>query len=85
MVKVVFSREVREPYTENGKKRLWTSYEDMEFVFPKEYSKMFRPVFSGEYDFDAKEEKGVITVILTPASRKANSTQPLERKELVTT
>ena len=85
MVKVVFSREIREAYTENGKKRLWTSYEDMEFVFPKEYSKMFRPVFSGEYDFDAKEENGVITIILIPASKNANSVQSLESEKLVTT
>ena len=73
MVKVVFSREVREPYKdENGKNRFSISYLDMEFVFSKEYSKMFSPVFSGDYDFDSKEENGVITVTLTPTSNIAN-------------
>lgn len=39
----------------------------MEFIFDKEYNKIFNPVF-GElrYDFDAKEENGIITFVLTP-------------------
>jgi len=74
MVKLVFSREVREPYKdENGKSRFSISYEDMEYMFTKEYSKMLSPVFSGNYDFDAKEENGVITVTLTPTSNIANN------------
>jgi len=63
---MIFSREVREPYEENGRKRFGVHYEDVEFVFPKEYSKMLRPVFSGDYDYDAKEENGVFTFTLTP-------------------
>ena len=39
----------------------------MEFIFGKEYNKMFNPVFSElYYDFDAKEENGIITFVLTP-------------------
>jgi len=73
LVKVIFSREVREPFKdENGKNRFSTSYQDMEFIFTKEYSKMLSPVFSGNYDFDAKEENGVIIVTLTPTSSIAN-------------
>ena len=73
MVKVIFSREVREPFKdENGKNRFSTSYQDMEFIFTKEYSKMLSPVFSGNYDFDAKEENGVIIVTLTPTSTIPN-------------
>ena len=73
MVKVIFSREVREPFKdENGKNRFSTSYQDMEFIFTKEYSKMLSPVFSGNYGFDAKEESGVITVTLTPTSNIAD-------------
>jgi len=63
---MIFSREVREPYEENGRKKFGVHYEDVEFVFPKEYSKTLRPVFSGDYDFDVKEENGVFTFILTP-------------------
>jgi hypothetical protein len=44
----------------------------MEFIFTKEYSKMLSPVFSGNYDFDAKEENGAITITLTPTSDIAN-------------
>jgi hypothetical protein len=63
---MIFSREVREPYKENGRKKFGIHYEDVEFVFSREYSKMLRPVFSGDYDFDAKEENGVFTFTLTP-------------------
>jgi len=63
---MVFSREVRAPYKENGKKKFGVHYEDVEFMFPKEHSKMLRPIFSGDYDFDAKEENGVFTFTLTP-------------------
>lgn len=39
----------------------------MEFIFDKEYNKIFNPVFSElRYDFDAKEENGIITFVLTP-------------------
>ena len=65
-VKLVLSREVREPYEENGKKKFGVHYEDVEFVFPKEYSKMLRPAFSGDYDFDVKEENGTFTFTLKP-------------------
>ena len=42
----------------------------MEFVFTREYSKVFRLVFGGNYDFDAEEEKGTITVTLTPNAER---------------
>lgn len=67
-VKMIISREVREPYEENGKKKFSVHYEDMEFIFPKEYSKMLRPIFSGDYDYDAKEQNGTFTFTLTPAT-----------------
>jgi len=63
---MIFSREVREPYEKNSRKRFGVQYEDVEFVFHKEYSKMLRSVFSGDYDYDAKEENGVFTFTLTP-------------------
>jgi hypothetical protein len=85
-IKVIFSREVREPYKDsNGRNRFSSSYEDMEFMFTKEYSKMFSPVFSGNYDFDAKEENGIITVILTPASKENTATKAVESKRLLAT
>ncbi len=79
MVSVVFEREVREPYMENGKRRFHVSYQGAEFVFPNEYSKMLRPIFSAEYDFDAKEENGVITVTFTPDPQKTKGKQEQDR------
>ena len=36
-------------------------------MLEKEHNKMFKPVFSDlYYDFDAKEENGIITFVLTP-------------------
>jgi hypothetical protein len=67
-----------------GKKRFSLINESMEFVFPNEYCKMFRPVFSGEFDFDAKEENGIITIILKPASKENSTASPLEYKKIPT-
>jgi hypothetical protein len=50
----------------------FSQLEDVEFVFPKEYNKMLRPIFYQDFDFDAKEENGVLTFILTPASKAPN-------------
>lgn len=68
-MKVIISRPIRQRTTKDGKVRTWTSYEDVEFIFDKEYNKVFNPVFGDvRYDFDAKEENGIITFVLTPRS-----------------
>jgi hypothetical protein len=84
VVSVVFEREVREPYMENGKRRFHVTYQGAEFVFPNEYSKMLRPIFSAEYDFDAKEENGVITVTFTPDPQKAEDKQMPPKSKMQT-
>jgi hypothetical protein len=72
VVSITFNREVREPYKDkNGRQRYHTSYQGWEFVFPHEYSKLFRPIFDGDYGFEAKEENGVIIVTFTPDPPKA--------------
>lgn len=81
---MIFSREVREPFLEQGKKRFSVVNENMEFVFPKEYSKMLSPVFSRDYDFDANEENGTITVILKPTPKETSITNPVECKKIST-
>ena len=46
--------------------------EALEFVFPKKYSKILQPIFTRDFDWEAKEENGTITVIFTPTSKIAN-------------
>ena len=82
MVSITFNREVREPYKDkNGRQRYHTSYQDSEFVFPHEYSKLFRPIFDGDYGFEAKEENGVITVTFTPDLHKAENKQMMPKSK----
>jgi hypothetical protein len=57
---------VRRSIEGGDKKERFSQLEDIEFVFPKEYSKMLKPIFYQDFDYDAKEENGTITFIFTP-------------------
>ncbi len=62
-------RTVRKPVSEASKKEWFSQLEDIEFVFPKEYSKILSPVFSEDFDFDARSDNGVLTFTLTPVPK----------------
>jgi hypothetical protein len=75
-------RTVRRP-TEGVDKKLFSSLEAIEFVFSKEYSKMLRPIFTQDYDYDVKEENGTITFILTPkSSNQTSKKQAIENDQV---
>jgi hypothetical protein len=62
-------RSVRKPLKGSTTNERFSQLEDIEFVFPKEYNKILSPVFSQDFDFEAKSENGVLKFILTPASK----------------
>jgi len=66
LVMLIVRRSVRKPVAGAGKKEWFNQLEDIEFVFPKEYNKILSPVFSQDFDFDAKSANGVLTFTLTP-------------------
>ena len=68
MVSLILRRTVRRPLKVEGEEagKLYSQLEDVEFVFPKEYNKMLRPIFNKDFDYEAREENGSLTFILTP-------------------
>ena len=65
-MKIVLSRPVRRRFEGNGNVKPGTEYVDVEFNLPKEYDKILNPVFSDlYYDYDLREENGVISFVLT--------------------
>lgn len=66
MVVLIVRRSVRKPVAGASKKEWFNQFEDIEFVFPKEYNRILSPVFSQDFNFDAKSENGVLTFTLTP-------------------
>ncbi len=81
MVSLILRRTVRRPVKVEGEeaRKLYSQLEDVEFVFPKEYNKMLRPIFSNDFDYEAREENGSLTFILTPI--KCNGDGSLEPGE----
>ena len=71
-------RTVRKPVSEANKKEWFSQLEDIEFVFPKEYNKILRPVFNQDFDFDLRTDNGVLTFTLTPAPKppETNKSEP---------
>jgi hypothetical protein len=63
---------VRRSIEGGGKKKWSNQIEAMEFVFPKKFSKMLRPIFFQDFDWDAKEENGTITFIFAPKPSASN-------------
>ena len=57
---------------EGGKKKWDDNVEAFGFVFPKKYSKILQPIFTQDFNWEAKQENGTITVIFTPTSKTAN-------------
>jgi len=76
-------RTVRKPVSEANKKEWFSQLEDIEFVFPKEYNKILSPVFSEDFDFDARSDNGVLTFTLTPAPKplETNKSKPKPAKQ----
>ena len=84
MVSLILRRTVRRQLKVKGKEagRPCSQLEDIEFVFPKEYNKMLKPVFQGNYNYEAKEENGSLTFILTPTKcTEDESLQPVETEK----
>jgi len=73
-VTLILRRTVRRPLKIKGVNtgKPFSQLEDIEFVFPKEYNKMLKPVFYEDFDFDAKVENGMITLVLTPTSKSTS-------------
>lgn len=66
---LIVRRTVRKPLKGAKTNERFSQLEDIEFVFPKEYNKMLSPIFTQDFDFEAKSENGVLTFILTPTSK----------------
>lgn len=68
MVSLILRRTVRRQLKAKGVEtgKPCSQLEDIEFVFPKEYNKILKPVFYGNYNYEAREENGSLTFILTP-------------------
>jgi hypothetical protein len=64
---------VREPIEGGGRKKWSSQIEAAEFVFPKKFSKILKPIFTQDFDWDAKEEDGTITIIFTPKPPASNT------------
>jgi hypothetical protein len=81
MVSLILRRTVRRPLKVKGGDagKPFSQEEDVEFVFPKEYNKMLRPIFYGDFDYEAREENGSLTFILTPV--KCSGDESLEPDE----
>jgi hypothetical protein len=67
---------VREPIGGGGGKKWSSQVEAAEFVFPKKFSKLFKPIFTQAFDWDAKEGNGTITLIFTPKPPASNNQGP---------
>lgn len=74
MVSLILRRTVRRPLKVEGEDfgKPYSQEEDVEFVFPKEYNKMLRPIFYKDFDYEAREENGSLTFILTPIKCSAD-------------
>jgi hypothetical protein len=72
-------RTVRKPVSEANKKEWFSQLEDIEFVFPKEYNKILSPVFSQDFDFDARSDNGEITFTLRPAQKQPETTSETKK------
>jgi hypothetical protein len=81
MVSLILRRTVRRPLKVKGEYsgKPYSQEEDVEFVFPKEYNKMLRPIFYKDFDYEAREENGCLTFILTPI--KCGGDESLEPDE----
>jgi hypothetical protein len=68
MVSLILRRTVRRQLKVKGEGtgKPCSQLEDIEFVFPKEYNKILKPVFCGNYNYYAREENGSLAFILTP-------------------
>jgi hypothetical protein len=66
---LIVRRTVRKPVSEANKNEWFSQLEDIEFVFPKEYNKILSPVFKQDFDFDLRDDNGVLTFTLTPAPK----------------
>ena len=86
MVSLILRRTVRRPLKVKGEDsgKPYSQEEDVEFVFPKEYNKMLRPIFYGDFDYEAREENGSLTFILTPTKCIENES-PDEMNDLLGT
>ncbi len=83
MVLLILRRTVRRQLKIEGgaTSKPCSQLEDVEFVFPKKYNKMLKPLFNGKYDYEAREENGSLTFILTPT--KCTEDEPLIPEETV--
>ena len=81
MVSLILRRTIRRPLKVEGEDsgKPYSQEEDVEFVFPKEYNKMLRPIFYRDFDYEAREENGSLTFILTPT--KSSENESLEPDE----
>ena len=73
-------RTVRKPVSEVSKKEWFSQLEDIEFVFPKEYNKILSPVFTEDFDFDARSDNGEITFTLRPVQKPPETNNSESKK-----
>ena len=69
----MLERTAREPIEKGGKGKWSDHIEATEYVFHKKYSKILRPLFTQDFEWDAKEENGTITIIFTPRPPAAHN------------
>jgi hypothetical protein len=78
MISLILRRTVRRQLKVKGEEnsKPCSQLEDVEFVFPKEYNRMLRPIFCGNYDYEAHEKNGSLTFILTPTKCTEDESLP---------